>query len=210
MEMRVDAKRIRLEREKRAWSQQHLASVTELGLRTIQRIEATGLASYESIQAIASAYGMIVSDLVVVTDTRRTDEPGWPVPRSVPSPPAIRRDESRRFPKLPPAVLATGIIAATLVATLVSDSLWWVGPLVMAVAMVGARALHNFLGALGRSGLGRATGLAAAVFAGTAIVAYADPNWVAMMMPILAGGSIGSLGLTSTCAWHEPGSISGA
>jgi hypothetical protein len=126
MEMRVDAKRIRVEREKRAWSQQHLASVTELGLRTIQRIEATGLASYESIQAIS------------------------------------------------------------------------------------ARALHNFLGALGRSGLGRAAGLAAAFFAGTAIVAYADTGSVAMMIPILGAGCIGSLGLASKCAWRNQDRVADA
>jgi ribosome-binding protein aMBF1 (putative translation factor) len=48
MDMRLDSALIRQEREKRAWSQEHLAGVTGLALRTIQRIESTGSASYES------------------------------------------------------------------------------------------------------------------------------------------------------------------
>ena len=42
MDMKVDSSYIKRERERRAWSQEHLAEVTGLGLRTIQRIEKTG------------------------------------------------------------------------------------------------------------------------------------------------------------------------
>ncbi len=65
MDMRIDAERIRLERTNRAWSQEHLASVTNLGLRTIQRIETLGNASNESVSAIASAFELPVSTLLV-------------------------------------------------------------------------------------------------------------------------------------------------
>ena len=65
MDMRVDANRIRLERTNRAWSQEHLANVTDLGLRTVQRIESGGTASNESISAIASAFEVPVSALLV-------------------------------------------------------------------------------------------------------------------------------------------------
>ncbi len=54
MEMKVDSKLIRTEREKRAWSQEHLAEVTGLSLRTIQRIETAGAASFESVRALAA------------------------------------------------------------------------------------------------------------------------------------------------------------
>ena len=54
MDVQVDGDLIRLEREKRAWSQEHLASVAGIGVRTIQRIEATGVASYESVRAISA------------------------------------------------------------------------------------------------------------------------------------------------------------
>lgn len=61
--MQVNAQLIRLEREQRGWSQSHLASVCGLGLRTVQRIEAHGSASYESATAIAAAFSMPVAAL---------------------------------------------------------------------------------------------------------------------------------------------------
>ncbi|HVS22460.1 MAG TPA: helix-turn-helix transcriptional regulator [Gammaproteobacteria bacterium] len=63
MDMRIDAKRIRAERERRAWSQEHLATVTGLGLRTIQRIEKTGAASFESARSLAAVFEVGVAEL---------------------------------------------------------------------------------------------------------------------------------------------------
>lgn len=63
MEVRVDSSRIRSERENRGWSQGHLASVAGLSLRTIQRIEKTGSASFESVTALASVLSVEVADL---------------------------------------------------------------------------------------------------------------------------------------------------
>src|SRR5215468_4968867 len=68
MDMRIDAKKIRAERERRAWSQEHLATVSGLGLRTIQRIEKTGAASFESARALAAVFEVSVADLRVVRD----------------------------------------------------------------------------------------------------------------------------------------------
>jgi transcriptional regulator with XRE-family HTH domain len=63
VEMRVDSSLIRAEREKRGWSQGHLARVAGLSLRTIQRIEKTGSASFESATALASVFSVEVADL---------------------------------------------------------------------------------------------------------------------------------------------------
>lgn len=68
MDMKVDSRRIRTEREKRAWSQEHLAEVSGLGLRTIQRIETTGAASYESVRALAAVLHVDVAALRVADD----------------------------------------------------------------------------------------------------------------------------------------------
>jgi transcriptional regulator with XRE-family HTH domain len=65
MDMKVDSRLIRAEREKRGWSQEHLASVAGLSLRTIQRIENTGSASFESTTALASVLAIEVADLRV-------------------------------------------------------------------------------------------------------------------------------------------------
>ena len=74
--MKLNSTAMRLEREKRAWSQEHLAGVTGLALRTIQRIEATGVASYESAGAIAAVFELPVSAL------RDGIESSAPAPRS--------------------------------------------------------------------------------------------------------------------------------
>jgi len=65
MDMKVDSKLIRRLREQRAWSQEHLAEVTGLGLRTIQRIESTGAAAYESARALAAVLEIDVARLRV-------------------------------------------------------------------------------------------------------------------------------------------------
>lgn len=62
--MQINAEQLKHERNKRAWSQEHLAQVAGLGVRTIQRIEATGTASRESVAAIATAFEMTAADFV--------------------------------------------------------------------------------------------------------------------------------------------------
>jgi DNA-binding XRE family transcriptional regulator len=64
MEMQIDANLLKHERNKRAWSQEHLAQVAGLGLRTVQRIESSGMASNESIASIATVLEMTVADFV--------------------------------------------------------------------------------------------------------------------------------------------------
>ncbi|HEY1899121.1 MAG TPA: helix-turn-helix transcriptional regulator [Steroidobacteraceae bacterium] len=63
MDMKLNSALVRMEREKRAWSQEHLAGVTGLALRTIQRIESTGSASYESTSAIAAVFDLPIAAL---------------------------------------------------------------------------------------------------------------------------------------------------
>jgi len=74
MEMKIDPSYVKAQREQRAWSQEHLAEVSGLGLRTIQRIETTGSASYESARALAAVFEVTVADL-------RAEEPTGPVLR---------------------------------------------------------------------------------------------------------------------------------
>ena len=75
MDMKVDSSYIKAQRARRAWSQEHLAEVTGLGLRTIQRIEKTGAASYESARSLAAVFEIDVADLrvapPVVVEPRR-------------------------------------------------------------------------------------------------------------------------------------------
>lgn len=63
MDMQLNKEILKSEREKRAWSQSHLAEVAGLSMRTVQRIERTGSASFESAKALASALDTHVEQL---------------------------------------------------------------------------------------------------------------------------------------------------
>ena len=58
MDMKAKSSLIRKYRTERLWSQEQLADVSGLGLRTIQRLEARGSGSQESIKALASVFNV--------------------------------------------------------------------------------------------------------------------------------------------------------
>jgi transcriptional regulator with XRE-family HTH domain len=58
MDMKVKSSLIRKYRTERLWSQEQLAEMTGLGLRTIQRLEARGSGSQESIKALAAVFNV--------------------------------------------------------------------------------------------------------------------------------------------------------
>jgi transcriptional regulator with XRE-family HTH domain len=63
MDMQIDAGKIRAERERRAWSQEHLALASGLSLRTVQRVESSGAASFETTRALAAVFELPVDQL---------------------------------------------------------------------------------------------------------------------------------------------------
>lgn len=65
MEVKVNTKKIISLRTTRAWSQQQLAEVASVSLRTIQRIEKSGNASQESVKSISSAFSVKPDDILV-------------------------------------------------------------------------------------------------------------------------------------------------
>ena len=64
MSMKVKSSLVRKYRTKLMWSQEQLAAACGLGLRTIQRIEARGTASTETIKALASVFEVTADTLV--------------------------------------------------------------------------------------------------------------------------------------------------
>jgi len=64
MEMQLNTKRLKIYRNSRAWSQSQLAEVSGLSLRTIQRIEKTGVASQESVKSLAAVYECTITELI--------------------------------------------------------------------------------------------------------------------------------------------------
>jgi len=65
MPFKADADKIKRWREERRWSQEHLAELAGLGLRTVQRIETGEPASHESLMALAAAYNVDVLALSI-------------------------------------------------------------------------------------------------------------------------------------------------
>lgn len=57
------AKFVKKEREERAWPQRQLAEVAGVNLRTIQRLEKDGTASFETLMGVAQAFGVDVKQL---------------------------------------------------------------------------------------------------------------------------------------------------
>ena len=115
MDVQVDGDLIRLERARRAWSQEHLAEAASIGVRTIQRIEATGVASYESVRAI-SAVLEIPLGVLQAEDGSPSQAPSVGV-----APGGTRSSEVGRAPmprlrfevRWPGAVLALALIVGT-------------------------------------------------------------------------------------------------
>ena len=55
---------VRAEREKRNWTQEHLAEVADISARTIQRFETDGSHSPETLRAVAAAFDVDCQDLL--------------------------------------------------------------------------------------------------------------------------------------------------
>jgi transcriptional regulator with XRE-family HTH domain len=63
MEMKINTRLLKKLREEKSWSQEHLAEVSNLSLRTVQRVEADGNASPETKMALASVLGVDAAHL---------------------------------------------------------------------------------------------------------------------------------------------------
>lgn len=61
--MKINPARIRELREQRAWSQEQLAEIAGINVRTLQRVESKGGGSLETRMALASALGVTPAEL---------------------------------------------------------------------------------------------------------------------------------------------------
>jgi transcriptional regulator with XRE-family HTH domain len=71
MDMNIDSSLIKSERQRRGWSQEHLAAATGLGVRTIQRIESSSVASIESAKSLAAVLEVPLERLMLSPRTTR-------------------------------------------------------------------------------------------------------------------------------------------
>lgn len=66
--MLVDSKKMKVLRQKRNWTQQHLAEVCDLSIRTIQRVEKDGVASNETVAAYSAVFELEASELLIAVE----------------------------------------------------------------------------------------------------------------------------------------------
>lgn len=66
--MEVNAQKIRDLRTQKSWTQQHLADVCGISLRTVQRVERYGNASNETLMSLASVFEIQQSALTLTTE----------------------------------------------------------------------------------------------------------------------------------------------
>lgn len=71
--MEIDTEKLKRWREERFWSQEHLAELAGIALRTVQRIESGGTASRESITALAAAYNVDAAALTYAPEEKEAD-----------------------------------------------------------------------------------------------------------------------------------------
>ena len=74
MPIKPDAEKIKRWREERHWSQEHVAEMAGIGLRTLQRIENGDTASRESVMALAAAFNVDIGALVEDPVTQKAIE----------------------------------------------------------------------------------------------------------------------------------------
>ncbi len=91
--MKIDSQKLRGLRDERSWTQEHLATVAGLSLRTVQRIEREGNASSDSRLALAAAFGVDVSSLS--EELPAVEKPATSVAQSEEC--KIRLNPARRF-----------------------------------------------------------------------------------------------------------------
>ena len=63
-QMKVNGELVRTLRERKSWSQEHLADAAGLSVRTVQRVEVDNIASAETRLALAAALGVPVGELI--------------------------------------------------------------------------------------------------------------------------------------------------
>lgn len=71
--MQLDTVKVRSLRQEKAWTQQQLAEICSLSLRTIQRVELHGTASLETGRSLAAAFEVDYPSLLVTNQQSQSE-----------------------------------------------------------------------------------------------------------------------------------------
>lgn len=126
----------------RAWSQEQLAELSSLSVRTIQRIENGGQASLETLSAIAAAFDLKVADL----HAQASEEPTQDEALNLRISQAKRRlaEENRFFRMLITwAIVCIGLTAINLMTS--PGHYWFIWPTAIWGALVAVRGVRLYI-----------------------------------------------------------------
>lgn len=108
--MEIDPNEVRRLRESRAWSQEHLAGVAGLSVRTVQRVERGDGASLETRMALASALG-VEPAVLCAPSPNALEASAPPVPEPV-APGALSEQQFRWLMVILGAAIVVGVFLA--------------------------------------------------------------------------------------------------
>ncbi|HDM8439497.1 helix-turn-helix domain-containing protein [Yersinia enterocolitica] len=136
--------RIRELRQARAWSQEQLAELCSLNVRTIQRIENGEQASLETLSAIAAVMELKVSELYSLDANQPQDGPGEAVDQRVLDAREAVENEMSFLRQLLRAVILCAILFA--INWFTSPNYMWAWWVVLGFSIpLGLRAINLFL-----------------------------------------------------------------
>src|SRR5690242_6804806 len=73
MNTKVNTQKIKILREQRGWSQDQLAQMSGISLRTLQRMEKDGKCSIESVKSIASVFEVDFKKVLQEEDSKKSE-----------------------------------------------------------------------------------------------------------------------------------------
>ncbi|CNF13055.1 helix-turn-helix domain-containing protein [Yersinia frederiksenii] len=136
--------RIRELRQARAWSQEQLAELCSLNVRTIQRVENGEQASLETLGAIAAVMDLKVSELYSSDASQQQDVPADAVDQRVLDARSAVENEMALLRQLMQAVILCGVLFA--INWFTSPGYMWAWWVVLGLSIaLGLRAINMFL-----------------------------------------------------------------
>lgn len=157
--MQVNRQRVRQLRQAKGWSQEHLAQVSGLHLRTIQRLEAGGNMSNESLHALAAVFEVPAETLLMraASTTTVSTEPSSAEPNvmELGSKEPGSAEPGSDKPASPLQLIKQGFVAGLdFTSTATRPEFWWFA-LAVCFLLALAKLLGGFFGPL----LGQLVGL---------------------------------------------------
>lgn len=114
MLVKIDAEKLKQFREQRCWSQQQLAEMSGISLRTVQRIEAKAVASQESVKSLAAVFDIDTQTILAREETSQNlNDVAAPQSNAPVGEPLVAPDKKRQSRAFRTLYLSYGLVFVT-------------------------------------------------------------------------------------------------